>query len=55
MSDLAATIDAAWEDRASLNAQTKGAVRDAVEDALDAARLGQAARRRTRSRPASGT
>ncbi|HVY87539.1 MAG TPA: 2,3,4,5-tetrahydropyridine-2,6-dicarboxylate N-succinyltransferase [Hyphomonadaceae bacterium] len=34
--DLAATIDAAWEDRASLNAQTKGKVRDAVEAALSA-------------------
>jgi len=36
VSDLAATIDAAWEDRASLNAQTKGAVRDAVNEALAA-------------------
>ncbi len=33
---LAATIDAAWEDRASLSASTKGAVRDAVEEALAA-------------------
>jgi 2,3,4,5-tetrahydropyridine-2-carboxylate N-succinyltransferase len=36
MSDLPATIDAAWEDRASLSAATKGAVRDAVEEALAA-------------------
>ncbi len=36
MSDLAATIDAAWEDRASLSAVTRGAVRDAVEEALAA-------------------
>jgi 2,3,4,5-tetrahydropyridine-2,6-dicarboxylate N-succinyltransferase len=33
---LPAIIDAAWEDRASLNAQTKGEVRDAVDEALDA-------------------
>jgi 2,3,4,5-tetrahydropyridine-2-carboxylate N-succinyltransferase len=33
---LAATIDAAWEDRASLSVSTKGAVRDAVEEALAA-------------------
>jgi 2,3,4,5-tetrahydropyridine-2-carboxylate N-succinyltransferase len=33
--DLAQTIDAAWEDRASVNAGTKGAVRDAVENALE--------------------
>jgi 2,3,4,5-tetrahydropyridine-2,6-dicarboxylate N-succinyltransferase len=32
--DLAATIDAAWEDRASLSPATKGAVRDAVNQAL---------------------
>jgi 2,3,4,5-tetrahydropyridine-2-carboxylate N-succinyltransferase len=35
-SDLAKTIDAAWEDRASLSTSTKGAVRDAVEAALAA-------------------
>jgi 2,3,4,5-tetrahydropyridine-2-carboxylate N-succinyltransferase len=34
--DLAATIDAAWEARASIDASTKGEVRDAVETALDA-------------------
>lgn len=31
---LSAVIDAAWEDRASLSAATRGAVRDAVETAL---------------------
>ncbi len=31
---LSAAIDAAWEDRSSLSAATKGAVRDAVEEAL---------------------
>ncbi len=34
MADLAKTIDAAWEDRASLSVSTKGEVRDAVESAL---------------------
>ncbi|MBM3548032.1 MAG: 2,3,4,5-tetrahydropyridine-2,6-dicarboxylate N-succinyltransferase [Alphaproteobacteria bacterium] len=33
--DLAKTIDAAWDARDTLNSQTKGAVRDAVETALD--------------------
>lgn len=33
---LEATIDAAWEDRASLSASTQGAVRKAVEEALAA-------------------
>jgi 2,3,4,5-tetrahydropyridine-2,6-dicarboxylate N-succinyltransferase len=33
-SALAATIDAAWEDRTSLTPATKGATRDAVEEAL---------------------
>jgi 2,3,4,5-tetrahydropyridine-2-carboxylate N-succinyltransferase len=32
--DLAQTIDAAWEDRANVNPATKGAVREAVEQAL---------------------
>jgi len=32
---LAATIDAAWEDRANINASTKGAVREAVAEALN--------------------
>ncbi len=34
--DLAATIEAAWEDRASVGPGTRGAVREAVEAALDA-------------------
>jgi len=33
---LAATIDAAWEDRDSISTTTTGAVRDAVDDALEA-------------------
>ena len=33
--DLQKTIDQAWEDRQSISAATKGAVRDAVEAALD--------------------
>jgi 2,3,4,5-tetrahydropyridine-2-carboxylate N-succinyltransferase len=33
--DLAATIDAAWEDRERLTASTRGAMRDAVEAALE--------------------
>ena len=39
---LAATIDAAWEDRASINAGTTGAVRDAVTAALAAVDNGSA-------------
>ena len=35
MTDLQPTIDAAWEDRAELTITTTGAVRDAVEAALD--------------------
>ena len=34
MTDLAGTIDAAWEERATLGLGTRGAVRDAVEAAL---------------------
>lgn len=34
--DLAATIEAAWEDRASVGPGTRGAVREAVETALEA-------------------
>ncbi|RDI59392.1 2,3,4,5-tetrahydropyridine-2,6-dicarboxylate N-succinyltransferase [Microvirga subterranea] len=34
MTDLAHTIDAAWEDRANVSAATTGAVREAVEQAL---------------------
>lgn len=35
MTDLASTIDAAWEDRANLGFATHGAVREAVSEALD--------------------
>jgi 2,3,4,5-tetrahydropyridine-2,6-dicarboxylate N-succinyltransferase len=35
VTDLQATIDTAWEDRASLSLATTGAVRDAVDAALD--------------------
>jgi len=35
MSDLARTIDDAWENRDGLNANTKGAVREAVETVLN--------------------
>ncbi len=35
LNDLARTIDAAWEDRAEVNAATTGAVRDAVFAAID--------------------
>ena len=40
--DLAATLDAAWEDRASVTQETKGKVRDAVEAALDLLDSGKA-------------
>lgn len=42
IADLAATIDAAFEDRASIGPQTKGAVREAVEEALAALDAGRA-------------
>jgi 2,3,4,5-tetrahydropyridine-2-carboxylate N-succinyltransferase len=35
VTDLATTIDAAWEDRADLGFDTQGAVREAVAEALD--------------------
>ena len=35
MTDLAATIDAAWDDRAAISPATTGMVRDAVAEALD--------------------
>jgi 2,3,4,5-tetrahydropyridine-2-carboxylate N-succinyltransferase len=35
MTDLAATIDAAWEDRANISLATTGAVREAVAEALN--------------------
>lgn len=40
--DLATTIDAAWEDRAGISPSTGGAVRDAVEEALALLDSGQA-------------
>ncbi|HZH08755.1 MAG TPA: 2,3,4,5-tetrahydropyridine-2,6-dicarboxylate N-succinyltransferase [Microvirga sp.] len=42
VSDLARTIDAAWEDRANVSAATTGAVRDAVEQALQLLDAGEA-------------
>ncbi len=42
MTDLAATIDAAWEDRANVSTGTAGAVRDAVEAALALLDAGEA-------------
>jgi len=41
-SDLAQTIEAAWEDRATITTATKGAARDAVEAALDLLDSGKA-------------
>jgi 2,3,4,5-tetrahydropyridine-2-carboxylate N-succinyltransferase len=40
--DLAATVDAAWEDRANVNAATRGAVREAVEEAVNLLDAGKA-------------
>ncbi|MEH3146385.1 MAG: 2,3,4,5-tetrahydropyridine-2,6-dicarboxylate N-succinyltransferase [Methylobacterium frigidaeris] len=40
--DLARTLEAAWEDRASIDASTQGAVRDAVETALGLLDSGEA-------------
>ena len=42
MTDLAATIDAAWEDRANISLATTGAVRDAVAEALNLLDSGEA-------------
>jgi 2,3,4,5-tetrahydropyridine-2-carboxylate N-succinyltransferase len=42
MTDLAATIEAAWDDRAAVNTGTTGAVREAVEEALNRLDSGQA-------------
>ena len=39
--DLAQTIDAAWEARAEINSNTQGAVREAVEEALNLLDSGQ--------------
>ncbi len=41
-SDLISVIDAAWEDRASISVATTGAVRDAVNTALDQLDSGEA-------------
>ncbi|MEN3931379.1 2,3,4,5-tetrahydropyridine-2,6-dicarboxylate N-succinyltransferase [Microvirga sp. W0021] len=40
--DLASTIEAAWENRAEINAATKGETRDAVENALNLLDSGKA-------------
>ncbi len=40
--DLARTIETAWEDRANVSAATQGAVRDAVDEALNLLDSGQA-------------
>ncbi|HEX4695547.1 2,3,4,5-tetrahydropyridine-2,6-dicarboxylate N-succinyltransferase [Sphingomonas sp.] len=42
MTDLATTIDAAWDDRASVSTATRGPVRDAVEAALELLDSGEA-------------
>ncbi|MGK6353721.1 2,3,4,5-tetrahydropyridine-2,6-dicarboxylate N-succinyltransferase [Sphingomonas sp. DT-207] len=42
MTDLASTIDAAWEDRASLGFHTEGTVREAVAEALNLLDRGEA-------------
>jgi len=42
LTDLARTIDAAWDDRANVSAATTGAVRDAVDEALQLLDSGQA-------------
>ena len=55
---LAAIIDAAWEDRANVNASTKGAVREAVAEALnglDSGKLRVATREAGKSGPEAWT
>lgn len=42
LTDLAATIDAAWENRAEIGVNTKGAVRDAVEQVIELLDSGEA-------------
>jgi 2,3,4,5-tetrahydropyridine-2-carboxylate N-succinyltransferase len=42
LTDLAATIDAAWENRAEIGLSTRGAVREAVEQAIELLDSGQA-------------
>src|SRR5690349_12249634 len=49
--DLARTVDAAWETRDSLGPATRGAYRDAVEEALEALDTG---RMRVAEKTASG-
>ena len=42
LTDLAATIDAAWKNRAEIGLGTKGAVREAVEQAIEMLDAGKA-------------
>ena len=42
LTDLAATIDAAWEARADIGISTQGAVREAVEQAIEMLDAGEA-------------
>ena len=42
LADLNQTIDAAWENRAEIGVQTRGAVREAVEQAIEMLDAGQA-------------
>ena len=42
LTDLAATIDAAWENRAEIGISTKGAVREAVDQAIEMLDAGKA-------------
>ena len=42
MSDLQSAIEAAWEARADVNFETRGAVREAVDAALDLLDSGKA-------------
>ena len=52
MHDFETIIDAAFDDRASIDARTQGAVRDAVEAALHLLeRENSASRKRSRGRP----
>ena len=54
MTDLAAQIDAAWENRAELTVHTQGKVRDAVDAALALLDSGEARRSATAGRSTSG-
>ncbi|MCG7392093.1 2,3,4,5-tetrahydropyridine-2,6-dicarboxylate N-succinyltransferase [Microvirga sp. ACRRW] len=42
LTDLARTIDAAWEDRANIGVSTKGAIREAVEESIQLLDSGKA-------------